>query len=120
MKQIIYIAILFLLPLQLQAQKTLTLTLSEAIEMARRNSPEAIAARHAFRASYWNWRSFRAKQLPSLTLTSDPSLNRSIQSVTLEDGSDKFVHRNQLSVDASLEIHKIYPYRGEGFIENRT
>ena len=80
MKQIIYIAILFLLPLQLQAQKTLTLTLSEAIEMARRNSPEAIAARHAFRASYWNWRSFRAKQLPSLTLTSDPSLNRSIQS----------------------------------------
>ena len=96
MKQIIYIAILFLLPLQLQAQKTLTLTLSEAIEMARRNSPEAIAARHAFRASYWNWRSFRAKQLPSLTLTSDPSLNRSIQSVTLEDGSDKFVHRNQL------------------------
>ncbi len=51
MKQIIYIAILFLLPLQLQAQKTLTLTLSEAIEMARRNSPEAIAARHAFRAS---------------------------------------------------------------------
>ena len=106
MKQIIYIAILFLLPLQLQAQKTLTLTLSEAIEMARRNSPEAIAARHAFRASYWNWRSFRAKQLPSLTLTSDPSLNRSIQSVTLEDGSDKFVHRNQLSVDASLEIQQ--------------
>ena len=106
MKQIIYIAILFLLPLQLQAQKTLTLTLSEAIEMARRNSPEAIAARHAFRASYWNWRSFRAKQLPSLTLTSDPSLNRPIQSVTLEDGSDKFVHRNQLSVDASLEIQQ--------------
>ena len=106
MKPIIYIAILFLLPLQLQAQKTLTLTLSEAIEMARRNSPEAIAARHAFRASYWNWRSFRAKQLPSLTLTSDPSLNRSIQSVTLEDGSDKFVHRNQLSVDASLEIQQ--------------
>ena len=106
MKQIIYIAILFLLPLQLQAQKTLTLTLSEAIEMARRNSPEAIAARHAFRASYWNWRSFRAKQLPSLTLTSDPSLNRSIQSVTLEDGSDKFVHRNQLSVDANLEIQQ--------------
>ena len=74
--------------------------------MARQHSPEAIAARHAFRASYWNWRSFRAKQLPSLTLTSDPSLNRSIQSVTLEDGSDKFVHRNQLSVDAGLEIQQ--------------
>ena len=106
MKHTIYITILLLLPFQLKSQKTLTLTLSEAIEMARRNSPEAIAARHAFRASYWNWRSFRAKQLPSLTLTSDPSLNRSIQSVTLEDGSDKFVHRNQLSVDAGLEIQQ--------------
>jgi len=106
MKHTIYITILLLLPFLLKAQKTLTLTLSEAIEMARRNSPEAIAARHAFRASYWNWRSFRAKQLPSLTLTSDPSLNRSIQSVTLEDGSDKFVHRNQLSVDAGLEIQQ--------------
>lgn len=92
--------------LPLRGQQTLTLTLSEAIERARRYSPEAIAARHAFRASYWNWRSFRAKQLPSLTLTSDPSLNRSIQSVTLEDGSDKFVHRNQLSVDATLEIQQ--------------
>ena len=106
MKQILSILICVLLPLQLLAQKTLTLTLGEAIETARRNSPEAIAARHAFRASYWNWRSFRAKQLPSLTLTSDPSLNRSIQSVTLEDGSDKFVHRNQLSVDAGLEIQQ--------------
>jgi hypothetical protein len=57
MKHTIYITILLLLPFQLKAQKTLTLTLSEAIEMARRNSPEAIAARHAFRASYWNWRS---------------------------------------------------------------
>lgn len=95
--------------------------IERSYRMARRNSPEAIAARHAFRASYWNWRSFRAKQLPSLTLTSDPSLNRSIQSVTLEDGSDKFVHRNQLSVDASLEIQQnIALTGGEGFIENRT
>ncbi len=106
MKQILSILICVLFPLQLWGQKTLTLTLGEAIEMARQHSPEAIAARHAFRASYWNWRSFRAKQLPSLTLTSDPSLNRSIQSVTLEDGSDKFVHRNQLSVDAGLEIQQ--------------
>lgn len=106
MKHRLTIFILLLLPLQLWGQKKLSLTLSEAIEMARQQSPEAIAARHSFRASYWNWRTFRANYLPSLTLTSDPVLNRSIQSVTLSDGSDKFVHRNQLSVDAGLEIRQ--------------
>lgn len=106
MKQISYILLFFLLPTGLWGQKDLTLTLSEAIEMARQHSPEAIAARHSFRAAYWNWRSFRANQLPSLTLTSDPTLNRSIQSVTLGDGTDKFVHRNQLSIDAGLEIQQ--------------
>ena len=104
MKHKLYILILLLLPLPVWGQKQISLTLTEAIGMARQQSPEAIAARHAFRASYWNWRSFRADQLPSLTLTSSPMLNRSIQSVTLGDGSDKFVHRNQLSVDAGLEV----------------
>lgn len=104
MKYRLRILILLLLPFQLWGQKKISLTLSEAIRMARQQSPEAIAARHAFRAAYWNWRAFRADQLPSLTLTSSPVLNRSIQSVTLGDGSDKFVHRNQLSVDAGLEI----------------
>lgn len=106
MKQISYILLFFLLPTGLWGQKALTLTLSQAIEMARQHSPEAIAARHSFRAAYWNWRSFRANQLPSLTLTSDPMLNRSIQSVTLGDGTEKFVHRNQLSIDAGLEIQQ--------------
>lgn len=106
MNKKLYILLLLILPLQVWGQKKKTLTLREAVEMARQNSPEAVAARHAFRAAYWNWRSFKANQLPSLTLTSDPILNRSIQSVTLGDGSDKFVHRNQLSLDAGLEVNQ--------------
>ena len=85
-------------------QDTLRLTLSETIHMAQEQSPQAIAARHSFRAAYWNWRTFRAQQLPSLTFTSTPSLNRSISSVTLPDGGESFVHRNQLMVDAGFTI----------------
>lgn len=88
------------------SQDTLRLTLSETIRMAQDQSPQAIAARHSFRASYWNWRTFRAQQLPSLTFTSTPSLNRSISSVTLPDGGESFVHRNQLMVDAGLTINQ--------------
>ena len=85
-------------------QDTLRLTLPETIRLAQDQSPQAIAARHSFRAAYWNWRTFRAQQLPGLTFTSTPSLNRSISSVTLPDGGESFVHRNQLMVDAGLTI----------------
>lgn len=88
------------------AQDTLRLTLHQAIGIAQERSPEAIAARHSFRAAYWNWRSFRANLLPSLTFVSDPVLNRSISPVTKEDGTESFVHRNQLSIDAGLTINQ--------------
>jgi len=96
----------------LQAQDTLQLTLPEAVQMAREHSPEAIAAHHSFRASYWNWRSYKANLLPSLTFTSNPLLNRTISSVTLPDGTDSYVHRDQLSVDAGLTINQNIPLTG--------
>ncbi len=94
------------------SQDTLRLTLSETVRMAQEQSPQAIAARHSFRAAYWNWRSYRANMLPSLTFTSSPSLNRSISSVTLPDGGESFVHRNQLMVDAGLTINQNIPFTG--------
>lgn len=70
---------------------------------ARSNRPrQSLPRPHS--AAYWNWRTFRAQQLPSLTFTSTPSLNRSISSVTLPDGGESFVHRNQLMVDAGFTI----------------
>lgn len=119
MKHALSILICLLFPVPGWGQDTLTLTLREAVEMARAHSPEAVAARHAFRAAYWNWRTFRANQLPSLTFTSDPVLNRSIESVSLGDGNEKFVHRNQLSVDAGLEINQNVALTG-GVISLRT
>ncbi len=97
---------------QAQMQDTLRLTLPEVVRMARDHSPEAIAARHSFRAAYWNWRTFRANLLPSLTFTSNPLLNRSISPITLPDGSDSYMHRDQLSIDANLTINQNIPFTG--------
>lgn len=97
---------------QAQTQDSLSISLSEAVRIARENSPEAIAAQHSFRAAYWNWRTFRANLLPSLTFTSNPLLNRSISPITLPDGSDSYVHRNQLSVDAGLTVNQNIPITG--------
>lgn len=121
MKHTLLHLLLALQPLLLYGQvEGRTLKLQETVQIAQQESPEAIAARHAFRASYWNWRTFRANRLPSLTLTSDPILNRSISSVTLPDGSDSFVHRNQLSLDAGLTLHQNLPFTGGSLFASTT
>ena len=43
-----------------QQEESITLSLQQAIEIAQENSPEAQAARHTYRAAYWNYRFFRA------------------------------------------------------------
>lgn len=104
---------------QAAAQDTLRLTLNEAVALAREQSPQAVAARYQYRASYWNWRSFKADYLPSLTFNTYSSLNRSISSVTLLDGSDSFVHRNQFLNDGSLTINQNVAFLG-GSVYVRT
>ena len=59
-------------------EETLSLTLSQAIEIAQENSPDAEAARHTYRAAYWNYRFYQANYLPSVTLTSSPYFNKQI------------------------------------------
>ena len=41
-------------------EETISLTLQQAIEIAQEHSPQAQAARHTYRAAYWNYRFFRA------------------------------------------------------------
>lgn len=39
-----------------QQEELITLSLQQAIEIAQENSPKAQAARHTYRAAYWNYR----------------------------------------------------------------
>jgi hypothetical protein len=55
----------------------LKLTLEDVVEVAREQSPMATMARHQFRSSYWEYRTYQASLLPSLTLNSTlPDINR--------------------------------------------
>lgn len=83
---------------------SLRLTLTEAIAMAQRQSSDALAARHSLEAAEWSYKNFRANYLPSLTLSSSPSLNRQLNSITQPDGTNLFVRQNQLNTDLSLDI----------------
>lgn len=101
---------LMLLPLCGFAQRVLTL--EESLTLACEQSPDARAARHTFRAAYWNYRNYKANYLPSVTLNASPYLNRSISKVTQGDGSVKYVEQNLLSTDMSLSLTQNISFTG--------
>ena len=83
---------------------SLRMTLSEAIALAQQQSSDALAARHSLEAAEWSYRYHKANYLPSVTLSSSPSLNRQLNSITQPDGTNIFVRQNQLSTDLALSI----------------
>lgn len=81
------------------------LKLEEVVLLARDQSPDAMAARHRYRGSYWQHRSFKAGYLPGLSFDATlPNLNRRIQAVTLPDGTDAFVRRSLASSSGNLSL----------------
>ncbi len=87
------------------AQPVKHFTLEEVIKKAREDSPDAMAARHRYRGSYWQYRSFQAGYLPHLTFDATlPSLDRSISAITLPDGSDAFIQRSLATSSSNLSV----------------
>jgi len=50
------------------AQEIRKLSFDEVIKIAEEQSPNALMAKHRYRASYWQYRTFKAEYMPSLTL----------------------------------------------------
>ncbi|MDR2129559.1 MAG: TolC family protein [Odoribacteraceae bacterium] len=88
------------------------LTLRQVIEIARRQSPDVLYARHSFRSSYWNYCYYKANYLPSLNLSSTPRFNHAINVITLGDGTSRYVQQNQLTTDLSLSLDQNIPFTG--------
>lgn len=55
--------------LRTEAQELKKLSFEDVIKISEEQSPNALIAKHRFRASYWQYRTFVAQYRPSLTLT---------------------------------------------------
>ncbi|MBC8486228.1 MAG: TolC family protein [Bacteroidetes bacterium] len=88
MRQLNLLAVIFFIITSASSQEDIRkLTLDDAVKIARLQSPEALMAKHRFRASYWEYRSYRASYLPSLELDGTlPNFNRSIQRISVPEG----------------------------------
>ncbi|MGC8866279.1 MAG: TolC family protein [Bacteroidales bacterium] len=120
-KKIGLIAIAFILllssarlyPQQITDSPVRQLTLEQAIELAREQSPDALIARHRFLSSYWEYRSYIAQFMPKLSLSATlPSINKSVSSYTLPDGTETFVRRQYTSYSGDLALSKIVGITG--------
>ena len=72
MKKILLLtaAVLLLFPIRNSySQELKKLTLDDVMTLAEEQSPNALMAKNRFRASYWQYRTFKAEYRPSLTFT---------------------------------------------------
>ena len=89
------------------------LTLPQAIAMARDQSPSALVAAHRYRASYWEYVTYKADSRPTLNLELNPvDWQRTIAEQTLSDGTDAFIPRSQANSSAGLSLNKVVSWTG--------
>ncbi|WP_150451873.1 TolC family protein [Arenibacter lacus] len=107
------IVLLFLCSNLMVVGQTKKLQLSEAIDMAKKNSPEYKAVLNQSQASYWRYRTFVAEYLPQFRLIATlPEYSNSIRRITNDEGQDIFVNQNQSRIDGRLAITQAVPFTG--------
>lgn len=83
----------------------LRLTLDEAVATARIRSVDAAVALNELKAAYWEWRAFRADQLPEMTFSAKvPGYTDSYSSYMNSDGEFSFVRSNYLEAVGQLTV----------------
>ena len=104
-----------------QQKGRMELSLDNTIRLACEQSPDARSAAHTYRSAFWNYKYYKANYLPSLTLSSAPTLNRMINRVTMDNGSEKFIEQNILNADLAFSIEQnVSLTGGTFFVETST
>jgi len=88
------------------SQEGKRLSLDEVIELSEEQSLQGILAKHMFRASYWQFRTFKAEYLPSLTLTGTfPDYNRIYEKIyDSNTEQDRYVEKNTNNILGELSL----------------
>ncbi|MCB2197606.1 MAG: TolC family protein [Bacteroidetes bacterium] len=122
MKKIGVLWIIFvIISLQLKAQQGVLeeLTFEQVIQLAREQSPDAIMAKHRYRANYWQFRTYRAEFRPGVKFYSTfPNLNRSYNEFSDSTGS-YYVKLNKNTTHLNVDIVQNVPFTG-GQLSLRT
>ena len=88
-----------------QEKAVLTLTLDETIKLAQSDAPNVLIAQTQLSNNYWIFQSFEADYKPQVFFNATlPSLNRTINQVTLPSGSVSFIPQSFMRNSADVSI----------------
>ncbi len=111
MKNYIFLllSIAFVLPIQAQDK---ILTLEDVLQIAKEKSPTALKAKHSFRASYWQYRFYKAEQLPTLDFDGViPNIQNRISQETTA-GVSYYAKQNSILYRGGLSLNQAVPWTG--------
>jgi len=92
------IAVLLFSGKKIFAQEVKELTFQEVIKLAETQSPNALMARHRYRSSYWQYRSYQAQYLPSLTLSgTTPDFSNGLDKV-YDYSTNQYIYKRKNTV----------------------
>jgi len=103
---VIFLCIFLLLSLTSKTQVNVRrLSLEDAIEIAKQQSPDAFTSKQQFRSSFWEFKSYRATNLPALSLTATlPNVQQTLTPYLNPDGTQSYVRQQNLSAAANLAL----------------
>ncbi|MDE6826821.1 MAG: TolC family protein, partial [Paramuribaculum sp.] len=98
----------------INASEKVTLTLSEAVRLANDSSLTAFRYQNLYASGYWEWRTFKANRLPSLSLSLTPAryyryISQRYNSTTNED---VFRTQHSYSADGGLSASQNVDFLG--------
>ena len=95
------------------SKKIRKLTLQEALEIAQTQSPDALNAKQLFRASYWEYKTFKGTYLPGVGISATiPDIQRVIQKYTNSSGLETYVPQQYTSYTANLSVTQKIGFTG--------
>ena len=96
-----------------KAQLALNTSLEELIATAQDGSSAALLAKTRLENQFWRNVSFNSNFKPQFAINATlPSINRSISSIPLPDGSEAFVNRAFMNNSIGLQMSQIIPQTG--------
>lgn len=101
MKKLIIILLTFISVATNAQQNILTLDLQQVIKLATDSSLTAFRYKNMYLANYWNYKSYKAQRLPSLSLNLNPATYNRTLIPRYDSNADMDVYRQQKSYSAS-------------------
>ena len=117
MKEVLVVCLMCLVAIPTSAQQTVLLNLKRTIEIANDSSLTAFRNQNMYLSGYWEYRTFKANRLPSLTLNLTPAQYYRYITQRYDSNADMDVYREQqmFSAGGGLTVQQNFDWTGGTF-----